>query len=65
MTATASQEHDGSDAAARLWDLAFAYAAARGLSARETEVFTRFVLEGKASKEIAAELEIAYPTVKL
>jgi DNA-binding CsgD family transcriptional regulator len=48
-----------------LTDLARAFAERRRLSSRETEVFTRFVLEGKASKTIAADLGIAYPTVKL
>jgi DNA-binding NarL/FixJ family response regulator len=50
---------------ARLEQFALDYAQARGLSAREVEVFTRFVLLGKSSKEIAADLGIAYPTVKL
>jgi DNA-binding NarL/FixJ family response regulator len=49
----------------RLLRLARAFAAQRQLSARETEVFTGFVSRGKASKEIAVELGIAYPTVKL
>jgi DNA-binding NarL/FixJ family response regulator len=42
-----------------------AYARARGLSARETAVFLKFVVDNLANKEIAAELEIAYPTVKV
>nr|WP_225937661.1 LuxR C-terminal-related transcriptional regulator [Myxococcus sp. RHSTA-1-4] len=42
-----------------------AYARRKRLSSRECEVFTRFVSQGKTSKEIAAELGIAYPTVKL
>lgn len=49
----------------RLLRLARAFAQQRQLSARETEVFTGFVSRGKASKEIAVELGIAYPTVKL
>ncbi|MBJ6760431.1 response regulator transcription factor [Myxococcaceae bacterium JPH2] len=49
----------------RLCDIAIAYAQKKGLSARESEVFTRFVSKGRTSKEIAAELGIAYPTVKL
>ncbi|RKH12994.1 hypothetical protein D7V97_06920 [Corallococcus sp. CA053C] len=49
----------------RLCDIAIAYAQQKGLSARESEVFTRFVSKGRTSKEIAAELGIAYPTVKL
>ena len=53
---------DGSE---RLRHLAARYALDKKLSARESDVFTRFVLEGKSSKEIAADLGIAYPTVKL
>lgn len=49
----------------RLLRLARSFAQQRQLSARETEVFTGFVSRGKASKEIAVELGIAYPTVKL
>ena len=49
----------------RLLRLARSFAHQRQLSARETEVFTGFVSRGKASKEIAVELGIAYPTVKL
>ncbi|QSQ20836.1 response regulator transcription factor [Pyxidicoccus parkwayensis] len=49
----------------RLFDIALAYARRKRLSSRECEVFTRFVSQGKTSKEIAAELGIAYPTVKL
>lgn len=49
----------------RLLRLARSFAQRRQLSARETEVFTGFVSRGKASKEIAVELGIAYPTVKL
>lgn len=49
----------------RLFDIALAYARQKRLSSRECEVFTRFASQGKTSKEIAAELGIAYPTVKL
>jgi DNA-binding CsgD family transcriptional regulator len=49
----------------RIRVLARAYAERAKLSPRETEVFTLFVSEGKSSKEIAAHLGVAYPTVKL
>ena len=45
--------------------LARAYAQRAKLSLRETEVFTLFVSNGKSNKEIAADLGVAYPTVKL
>lgn len=50
---------------ARVNRLARAYAQRAKLSLRETEVFTLFVSNGKSSKEIAADLGVAYPTVKL
>jgi|GEM_PF-1037386 DNA-binding NarL/FixJ family response regulator len=53
------------DSKDKLFDIALAYAQSKRLSSRECEVFTRFVSQGKTSKEIAAELGIAYPTVKL
>jgi DNA-binding NarL/FixJ family response regulator len=49
----------------RLEHIAQAYVELHGLSQREGEVFTRFVLEGKASKVIAADLGIADTTVRL
>ena len=50
---------------ARVNRLARAYAQRAKLSLRETEVFTLFVSNGKSNKEIAADLGVAYPTVKL
>jgi DNA-binding NarL/FixJ family response regulator len=41
------------------------FAAKRGLSERETEIFLLFTASGKTNKEIAAVLGIGYPTVKL
>jgi DNA-binding NarL/FixJ family response regulator len=49
----------------RLQWAARAFARQRHLSTRESEVFIRFVSAGKANKEIAVDLGIAYPTVKL
>ncbi|MFZ5895452.1 MAG: response regulator transcription factor [Myxococcota bacterium] len=48
-----------------LIETARTYAAKRRLSLRETEVFVGHVAEGKANKEIASDLGIAYPTVRL
>jgi DNA-binding NarL/FixJ family response regulator len=44
---------------------AAAFAAERGLSDRETEIFLLFTASGQTNKEIAAALGIGYPTVKL
>lgn len=49
----------------RLVEIAREYALRKRLSMRESEVFVRFVSAGQANKEIAADLGIAYPTVKL
>jgi DNA-binding NarL/FixJ family response regulator len=44
---------------------ASAFARRQGLSARESEIFLLFTASGKTNKEIAADLGIGYPTVKL
>lgn len=44
---------------------ATSFANRKGLSARETEVFLRYTTAGRTNKEIAADLGIGYPTVKL
>jgi DNA-binding NarL/FixJ family response regulator len=41
------------------------FAARNALSARESEIFLLFTSSGKTNKEIAADLGIGYPTVKL
>jgi DNA-binding CsgD family transcriptional regulator len=48
-----------------LTSVADQYARLHALSPRETTVFLKFVVERKSNKEIASELLIGYPTVKL
>ncbi len=61
----ASLGHENGETLDAMMPMAVAYAASKRLSQREREVFVRFVTTGQSCKEIAAELGIGYPTVKL